>query len=132
MTFIDTNFFVRFLENDHPVYSKITKDLFTKAPESTENYCSSTVVLFEIYWLQKKFYQKNLLEVQQSLSGLFSLSFIVWENEEVLKQAVQSMHKFDFDLEDSYNFYYAKSKKTTHFATFDKKLQSKWRKNEKI
>ncbi|KKT30201.1 MAG: hypothetical protein UW16_C0016G0021, partial [Microgenomates group bacterium GW2011_GWC1_44_10] len=24
MTFIDTNFFIRFLENDHPIYSPIT------------------------------------------------------------------------------------------------------------
>lgn len=128
MTFIDTNFFIRFLENDHPVYSKITKELFTKAPESTESYCSSIVVLFEIYWLQKKFYQKPLSEIQQSLTNLFSLSFIAWENEAVLKQAVYSMHEFNFDLEDSYNFFFAKSQKVTNFATFDKKLISKWHK----
>jgi len=130
MTFIDTNFFIRFLENDHPTYSPITRKLFLHAPESTENYCSSVIVLFEIYWLQKKFYQKPLSEIQQSLTNLFSLSFIVWENETVLKQAVHTMHQFNYGLEDSYNFHFAKSQKVTSFATFDKKLISVWNKSK--
>jgi len=130
MTFIDTNFFIRFLENDHPIYSPITRKLFLHAPESTENFCSSIIVLFEIYWLQKNFYEKPLPEIQRSLTDLFSMSFIVWENEDILKQAVYSMHQFNFDLEDAYNFHYAKSQNTKDFATFDKKLVSIWNKSK--
>lgn len=132
MTFIDTNYFVRFLENDHPIYSKITKDLFVHASESSEEFWSSVIVLFEIYWLQKKFYEKPLPEIQKSLVDLFSLSFITWENEAVLKKAVYSMDKFNFDLEDSYNYHFAKSKRITQFATFDKKLLSIWTKSQQI
>lgn len=129
MTFIDTNYFLRVYQNDHKEHSKTAQDFFIQAAETNKKCCSSIIVFFETYWLLSKHFNKTKSVLQDTLVNILDLKFITWENQEIITQAVTSMHKFNFDLEDSYNFYYAKSKKTTHFVTFDNNLQSKWKKS---
>jgi len=128
VTFVDTNYFLRIVQSDHKEHSKIAQDFFVKAAEKNEKCCSSLVVFFETYWLLNKHFHKVQTTLQNTLKDILGMEFIVWENEKVLKQAVYSMDKFNFDLEDAYNFHYAKSQKTKTFATFDKNLQIKWNK----
>lgn len=128
MTFIDTNYFLRIVQNDHKAHAKIAQDFFINAAKENKKCCSSLVVFFETYWLLNKHFHKTQTVLQDTLINILNMEFISWENEEVLKQAVHSMHEFNFDLEDAYNFHYAKSQKTKTFATFDKVLQTKWEK----
>lgn len=129
MTFVDTNYFLRIVQNDHREHSKIARDFFVENAENNKKCCSSLIVFFETYWLLNKHFHKTQSILQNTLKDILSMEFIGWENEEILKQAVYSMDKFNYDLEDSYNFYFAKSKKATQFATFDTKLQKLWQKS---
>lgn len=129
MTFVDTNYFLRLVQNDHVEHSKIAQDFFINAASENKKCCSSIVVFFETYWLLNKHFHKTQIVLQDTLTNILKMEFISWENEEILKQAVCFMNDFNFDLEDAYNYYFAKSKKTTHFATFDKTLQTKWKKS---
>lgn len=130
MIFIDTNYFLRIVQNDHLEHSKIAQNFFINAAQKNQKCCSSLAVFFEVYWLLNKHFKQTKETLQNTLIDILALKFITWENEKILRQSVVDMHKFSFDLEDSYNFHYAKFQKVTEFATFDKRLLSTWSKSK--
>ena len=128
MIFVDTNYFVRLIENDNTVQVKIVEDLFVRGAEGKEKLVSSVVVFFEIYWLMRSFYEKRKENLVTVLKDILDMSFIKWENVEILTNAVSIMEITDYDLEDAYNVVYAKKNSADGLGSFDKKLQNIWKK----
>jgi len=126
MTFVDTNYFVRIIENDNEVQVREIRKLFSKGMTGTENLVSSTVVLFEIYWLMKTYYGKKKEDLAKVLRDVLDMSFIKWESQKTLTEAVETMRRTNYDLEDAYNLVYAKSVGVNELASFDKRLQKVW------
>lgn len=123
MTFVDTNYFLRFLLADNVEQHQKAKDLFTKAAEGKTQLVSSVVVFFELYWVFCSFYQKNKEEVSSILAKIAQMAFVRFEKGEILSQALEMFRTTTLDLEDSYNLVYAKNIGVKHFCTFDQKLQ---------
>ncbi|MFZ3068776.1 MAG: PIN domain-containing protein [Microgenomates group bacterium] len=128
MKFVDTNYFVRIIENDNEAQVEEIKKLFLRGAEGLEDLISSTVVLFEIYWLMKSFYGKEKEGLTRVLRDVLAMSFIKWESQKILMDAVFLMKKTNYDLEDAYNLVYAKNSGSEKLASFDMKLQRIWKK----
>lgn len=126
MTFVDTNYFVRIIENDNEVQVEEIRRLFVKGANRKVDLVSSTVVLFEIYWLMKTYYGKKKDVLVAVLRDVLDMSFIRWENQRILTESLEMMKKTNYDLEDAYNLVYAKSVGVDKLASFDKKLQKVW------
>lgn len=123
MIFVDTNYFLRFLRNDTPKQTEEAKKLFFAAADGHIRLITSTIVVFEIYWVLSSFYGYKKMEVVSSLKGILSLRGVDIEDREVLDKAVDIYEETNLDFEDAYNLAYAKDRKVGEFKTFDRKLQ---------
>ncbi|KKT72561.1 MAG: hypothetical protein UW68_C0033G0008 [Candidatus Collierbacteria bacterium GW2011_GWB1_44_6] len=125
MILVDTNYFIRFIENDNEKQVKIVQDLFLDGIQGIKKLTSTTPVFFEIYWLMKSFYNKQKKDLERVLKDVLDMNFINWQNGETLTEAVEIMKNTGYDLEDAYNLIYCKKNKA-ELATFDKKLTKNW------
>lgn len=122
MTFVDTNYFLRFFINDIEKQHLDAKALFLKGANSELQLVSSVVVFFEIYWVFTSFYSKSKPEVLEILNNVLKLNFIKFEHRDILQKSLELFKTSNIELEDCYNIVYAKSNKCMEFKTFDKKL----------
>lgn len=130
MIFVDTNYFIRIIENDSEKQVKEAKALFLKGANQEVDLFSSSVVFFEIYWLMKSFYKKEKRELVDVLKMVQDMGFIKWENGKLLVEAVETMEEMEFDLEDAYNLAFARKSGASELASFDKRLVRRWAKIE--
>ena len=96
MTFVDANYFVRYIENDNELQVAEINKLFVKGASGEEELVSSMVVFFEIYWLMKTYYGKKKDDLVAVLRNVLNLSFIKWENQKKLTEAVELMKKTNY------------------------------------
>jgi predicted nucleic-acid-binding protein len=123
MIFVDTNYFIRFYIKDIDMQFKEAKLLFEKGARSETKLFTSTIVIFEIYWLFSSFYEKTKPEVIDILKKTLSLNFIEIEERKVIAKALDVYESVGLDLEDCYNIAYSNIKNAESFLTFDKKLR---------
>lgn len=128
MIFVDTNYFLRFLLNDISEQHRQVKDLFISGSEKKVNLITSTIVIFEIYWVLSSYYEKEKAEIVEVLEKILKLTFITLKERELLLNSLKLFEKTNLDLEDCYNIYYAKHQKVYSFKTFDKKLEKEFSK----
>lgn len=129
MIFVDTNYFLRFLLADLNDQHHEARKLFMEAAEGNLKLFTSTIVFFEIYWVLSSFYQKNKTELIVLLRKILDLNFIQFKERQILQKAISLFEKNSLSLEDCYNVYYAKSRKTREFKTFDNKLSKLFKSN---
>lgn len=120
--FIGTNYFLRFLLKDDKVQSTEAKKLFLEGAQGKKDLLTSTIVIFEIYWVLKSFYQEKKDKILQLLRDILRLNFITFDERETLFYSLELFEKTTLELEDCYNLRYALEKEVTVLATFDKKL----------
>ena len=123
MIFIDTNYFLRFLLEDHTGQHAVVKALFRQGAEGKANVCTSLVVWFEVYWVLSSFYGKQKDELVRILGSMFKLEFIHFEGRAILAEALHIFAAHAISLEDAYNLTYAKALGVSDFKTFDRKLE---------
>ncbi len=126
MIFVDTNFFLRFFLQDNRIQLRQAKKLFHQAASGQVELTTSLIVFFEIYWVLSSLYGHKHHLVSQTLMAIINMDFITLPQRQLLKACLANFARFNYDLEDSYNFFYAHSKKISEFATFDKKLKEKF------
>ena len=126
MTFVDTNFFLRFFLQDNLFQLPQAKKLFRQAATGQITLITSLIVFFEVYWVLSSLYGRKHQLVSRTLIAIINMKFIALPQRQILKDCLINFARFNYDLEDSYNFFYARSKKISDFATFDKKLKKKF------
>lgn len=127
MEFVDTNYFIRYFLKDNKEQYKIVYNLFHKAILGEKILFTSLIVFFEIYWLLFSYYKKKKEEVIGILFEVLEMDYIELEEREKLKQTLQIYKESNLDLEDSFNLVYSTMNNAFSFATFDKKLISKFK-----
>ncbi|HCR35612.1 hypothetical protein A2130_00805 [Candidatus Woesebacteria bacterium GWC2_33_12] len=125
MTFVDTNFFLRFLLADVTNQHNEAKEFFLKSADGKFSPFTSVIVFFEVYWVILGQFKKDKEKVIQTLKKILSLKFIEIENSDLLEKAVNIYAGSSLGLVDCYNLVYAKSKNAIDFKTFDKDLIKK-------
>jgi predicted nucleic acid-binding protein len=126
MIIVDTNYFLRFLLDDVSEQHQQAIDLFTQASQGKIKLTTDTIVIFEIYWVLKKYYGVENQLVKNSLFKICQLEFVHLSDRDILLDAITNFDSFNYDLEDAYHFYSALSQKVEKIATFDKKLSKKY------
>lgn len=123
--FVDTNVFLRGVLDDNIAQAKKAGNLFESAVLNKIELRTTVVVFFEIAWVLKSHYEVLKEDLRKVLLDLVGLK-VGFVGKNVFRKAVNDMDKFNYDLEDAFNFYTAKELEVDEFVTFDKKLQKKW------
>ena len=131
MIFVDTNYFLRFLLEKKDEQQKQAIELFKKASLGQIKLFTSTIVIFEIYWVLSTFYEKNKKEVKEILIDIFKMDFVQIKERSILLQAIDLLGEFNYDLEDSYNIVFALDKKAEEFMTFDSTLERRFKERKR-
>lgn len=126
MTFVDTNYFLRFFLGEPYDQHTQAKTLFRKAARGDVKLATSLVVFFEVYWVASSFYRLEKEKITEFLQHMLKMEFIHLENRALLSDAVSLYQDTGFDLEDAYNLVYARATGAKEFATFDVKLKKKF------
>lgn len=126
MTFIDTNYFLRFFTGQPADQYELAKSLFHKGATGETTLITSVVVFFEIYWVATSFYGFDKEKTTELLRNVLKMEFIRLENRDVLTGAVTRYESSTFDLEDAYNLVYARQSGVRDFASFDQKLKKRF------
>lgn len=126
MTFVDTNYFLRFFLGEPYDQQAWAKTLFQKAARGDIELTTSLVVFFEVYWVASSFYRLKKEKIIEFLQNMLKMEFIHLENRALLSDAVSLYQNTNFDLEDAYNLVYARATGAKEFATFDVKLKKKF------
>lgn len=124
MIFVDTNYFLRYFIKDVSSQHKTAKKLFTDGAKGSKKLFTSTIVIFEIYWVFSSFYEKTKNEVIDILKKAIALNFVEIIEREILKEALDLFSDSNLDFEDCYNLAFARNNRMKDFATFDKKLEN--------
>lgn len=124
MIFVDTNYFLRFLLKDISLQHIQAKELFIKASEGKVKLFTSTIVIFEIYWVFTSFYGKAKKEVVKILSDVLSMKFIEISDRGTIEDALVLFKDSNLEFEDCFNIAFARRHKMSDFATFDRKVKN--------
>ncbi|OGH38259.1 MAG: hypothetical protein A2905_03450 [Candidatus Levybacteria bacterium RIFCSPLOWO2_01_FULL_36_10] len=122
MIFVDTNYFLRFLLKDNYDQHLEAKNLFLQGAAGTIKLTTSIIVIFEIYWVFKSYYEKDKTEIIEILKNLLSMDFIQINDKKIFITCLDIFSNSNLSLEDCYNLSFAKKNKTEQFKTFDAKL----------
>jgi len=131
MTFVDTNYFLRYLLADDQRQYKIAKQLFLNGSRGKVKLISSTIVFFEIYWVLKSYYSVPKNKLLQTLSSVLQMQFVRFAERDILGETINLFGSTALSLEDCYNLSFAKTHKIEEFKTFDEKLVKQWNKETK-
>lgn len=106
-TFVDTNYFLRFLIKDIEAQSLEAKALFENGRNRKIKLFSSTIVFFEIYWVLVSSYKIEKAMALEILSKILEMDFIEFKERKLLQSALDLYAKNNIELEDCYNLAYA-------------------------
>lgn len=122
MVFLDTNYFLRFLLRDVPAQFETARQTLNDGAVHNLRLFTSTIVIFELYWVLSSFYQKQKSEACEIIKNVLQMDFIDFEYQPLLQRAIVLHQKSSFSFEDTFNLLYAKENQATDFKTFDAKL----------
>ncbi len=122
MTFVDTNYFLRFLLADHIQQFETAKALFLSGAQDKVQLISSTVVFFEVYWVLSSLYQLEKVPLIQTLQSVLNLTYIELPERGILQTTMGIWQTSSLDLEDAYNLAFAQEHQISQFGSFDQKL----------
>lgn len=128
MTFVDTNYFLRYLLQDEQKQYQTAKELFLAGSRGAVKLMSSTIVLFEIYWVLKSYYSAPKNKLLKTLRNILQMKFVRFSDRDILEKTIKLFAKTTLSLEDCYNLSYAKAHLAKDFKTFDRKIVKEFRK----
>ena len=76
MTFVDSNYFLRFLIADQKTHYAQVCELFDSAAHDRVKLFTSVIVFFEIAWVLSSFYEKKKSTLISLLEDILNLEFI--------------------------------------------------------
>lgn len=120
--FVDANAFLRFLLNDIPKQKKEFEQLLNKAKKSEVELIVPQIIIFEINFVLKKFYNFSKEEITDKLQSIVKAPYLKVQDREILLNAIKLYSKNNLSLTDC--FLYAKAREEeSNIFTFDKNLQ---------
>ena len=128
MIFIDTNFFLRFLLQDIKDQYIEAKAVFKKGARNEETLITSTVVIFEVFWVLNSSYEYNRLQLSKAIKAILDMTFIRLEERFTLQESLRLYDVTNLSLGDCYNLVFAREQQATDFKTFDIKLNKEFEK----
>lgn len=128
MTFVDTNYFLRFLLNDINDQHHEAAALFRAGALGKARLITSVIVVFELYWVLGSFYGKKKTQIIRILEDILEMRFIRFEQKNRIARALEIFAETNLELEDAYNLVFARESNVADFKTFDQKLLRRFKK----
>jgi predicted nucleic acid-binding protein len=128
MIFVDTNYFLRYFIEDGTTLHQDACRFFKKQSAKTDRIITSSVVVFEVYWVAKSYYGLAKADILKMLLSILKMTFIELSERELWTATLVTYTNSTLSLEDSYNLEYAKVSGCSEFATYDLALKKRFKK----
>lgn len=122
MIFVDTNYFLRLLNDDKSELHKKATDFFLRAASGKGKYMTSTLVIFEVYWVLNSFYRQDKMHLVSLIGSILKMDCIELADRIQLLEALAHFSRSTLEFEDCYHLQIARTYQCTGIATFDTKL----------
>lgn len=87
--FLDTNIFVRYLVDDHPEHSPLSRDVFEQIERGDLGVYITDTVVFETAYVLAKRYAATRREITDAMVRLLRLPGLVHANKELLRETFE-------------------------------------------
>jgi predicted nucleic acid-binding protein len=121
--FLDTNVFVRYLADDHPEFSPLSREVFEQIERGElVAYITDTVVFETAYVLEKR-YQATRRDIADAMLRLLRLPGLGPANKETLRETFDLwVSRANLSFADCFHLMSAKSMGLDIMITFDRKM----------
>ncbi|MFZ3385544.1 MAG: PIN domain-containing protein [Candidatus Hydromicrobium sp.] len=120
MIFIDTNIFLRYFEKeDESTYRKV-ETLFHKIVNGNIIGISTSLVIAEVIWVLKKFYNWDKEEICNNVELILKTPNIRFNQRSVIVKAINLYKYKNINFIDAYNYSYMKANGIDEIYTFDR------------
>lgn len=119
---VDTNGFLRFLLDDIPEQKRIFEKLLQKAKSKQIIILVPEIIIFEIDFILRKYYQFEKKDIIEKLESLLSANFFYIESKVLFQTALTIYKTESISFVDSFLLARAKIEEVELF-TFDQKLK---------
>ena len=99
--FLDTNIFLRPIVKDNKKFVRECESLFQKIKKGEINVFTSNLVLIEVFWVLKSFYELEKVELIKILKAISALKNLKIENKENLGTGIELYEKYNIKFVDA-------------------------------
>lgn len=120
MIFIDSNIFLRYFEReDEQAYRKIER-LFTEIVNGNIIGISTSMVITEVIWVLKKFYNWDKEEICNNVELILKTPNIRFNQRSVIVKAINLYKDKNISFIDAYNYSFIRANGVTEIYSFDR------------
>lgn len=120
MIFIDTNIILRFILDDHPLYSIKAQEIFAKIDKKEVNIYISWLVIFEAVFVLQNTHHLKKKEITDRLAPIIRLENIYLEQKGLLNEVFKTYVEKNISFADAYHAALMAKKKVKKIYSFDK------------
>ena len=122
MIALDTNILIRLLTRDDPGQTALAERLLQEAADAGEPCFISDPVLCEVEWVLESSYRARRGDILAAMQELFAGDLFLFEDREVLRQAIASYQESKADFSDCLIGAKARAKGARTTYTFERGL----------
>ncbi|MBI2326943.1 PIN domain-containing protein [Candidatus Curtissbacteria bacterium] len=120
MIFLDTNIILRFVLQDHPIYSKKAANIFAQIDRGKIRIYLSWLVIFEAVFVLQNSHKLSKTEITEKLFPMLLLKNILFENKDLLKTTFEYYVDRNISFADAYHAALMAKKKIKEIYSFDR------------
>jgi len=118
---IDTNLLVRFLTEDDPEKAKAVETLLGKAGKGEVKILIPSVVIAELVWVLKSFYEMDSGELAELVGAVLNTPGLDTQDKSILREALKTFERKGIDFVDAWILEFARDRNIKTIYTFDRK-----------
>ena len=118
---IDTNLLIRFLTEDDPEKAKAVESLLSKAGKGEIRILIPSVVIAELVWVLKSFYDMQTGEISELVGAVLNTPGLDTQDKSILREALKTFERKGIDFVDAWILEFARDRNIKTIYTFDRK-----------
>jgi predicted nucleic-acid-binding protein len=118
---IDTNLLIRFLTEDDPEKAKAVEILLGKAGKGEIRILIPSVVIAELVWVLKSFYDMQTGEISELVGAVLNTPGLDTQDKSILREALKTFERKGIDFVDAWILEFARDRNIKTIYTFDRK-----------
>jgi uncharacterized protein len=118
---IDTNLLVRFLTEDDPTKAAAVEILLGKAGKGEIKILIPSVVIAELVWVLKSFYEMEAGEISELVGAVLNTPGLDTQDKSILREVLKTYERKGIDFVDAWILEFARDRNIKTIYTFDKK-----------
>lgn len=117
---IDTNLLIRFLTEDDPEKAKAVESLLSKAGKGEIRILIPSVVIAELVWVLKSFYDMQTGEISELVGAVLNTPGLDTQDKSILREALKTFERKGIDFVDAWILEFARDRNIKTIYTFDR------------